>query len=112
MPFIKRVSDPDQNLQAVLKYQATEQCSRLEAQANMDAFNENSNDWIQQKLEEKRGLPVRDYTYLDRSKVVLTLTWSVLIVSLLGFATNEVVSGNYCVDYPDARFCEVFPPPI
>ena len=48
-PFLKRLTDADNVEQAVLKYQAQEQCSRLEAECNMDAFNENVQDWIQQK---------------------------------------------------------------
>ena len=110
-PFLKRLTDADNVEQAVLKYQAQDQCSRLEAECNMDAFNENVQDWIQQKTEEQRGISVpRDYTYLDTQKIVLSVAWGVLITSLLVWATNDVLSGGYCMSYPDSRFCEVFPP--
>lgn len=110
-PFLKRLTDADNVEQAVLKYQAQEQCSRLEAECNMDAFNENVQDWIQQKTEEQRGISApRDYTYLDTQRIVLSVTWGVLITSLLVWATNDVLSGGYCASYPDARFCEIFPP--
>ena len=110
-PFLKRLTDADNVEQAVLKYQAQEQCSRLEAECNMDAFNENVQDWIQQKTEEQRGISgPRDYTYLDTQRIVLSVTWGVLITSLLVWATNDVLSGGYCASYPDARFCEIFPP--
>lgn len=110
-PFLKRLTDADNVEQAVLKYQAQEQCSRLEAECNMDAFNENVQDWIQQKTEEQRGISgPRDYTYLDTQRIVLSVTWGILITSLLVWATNDVLSGGYCASYPDARFCEIFPP--
>ena len=110
-PFLKRLTDADNVEQAVLKYQAQEQCSRLEAECNMDAFNENVQDWIQQKTEEQRGISApRDYTYLDTQRIVLSVTWGILITSLLVWATNDVLSGGYCASYPDARFCEIFPP--
>lgn len=110
-PFLKRLTDADNVEQAVLKYQAQEQCSRLEAECNMDAFNENVQDWIQQKTEEQRGISgPRDYTYLDTQRIVLSSVWGALITSLLVWATNDVLSGGYCASYPDARFCEVFPP--
>jgi len=110
-PFLKRLTDADNVEQAVLKYQAVEQCSRLEAECNMDAFNENFQDWIQQKTEEQRGISApRDFTYLDTQKIVLSVSWGVLITLLLVWATNDVLSGGYCASYPNARFCEVFPP--
>ena len=110
-PFLKRLTDADNVEQAVLKYQAGEQCSRLEAECNMDAFNENVQDWIQQKTEEQRGISgPRDYTYLDTQKIVLSVTWGVLITTLLVWASNNVLSGGYCANFPDARFCEIFPP--
>mmetsp|Transcript_15359 Transcript_15359/g.33400 ORF Transcript_15359/g.33400 Transcript_15359/m.33400 type:complete len:195 (-) Transcript_15359:281-865(-) len=109
VPYIKRLTQPDVVEQAVLKYQVREGCSRTEAQANMDAYFENPNDWFQQKLEEKRGLPKRDYTYIDKTEILFSLVWAVVVTSVLGTMANEVISGSYCINYPDARFCEVFP---
>lgn len=109
VPYIKRITQPDVVEQAVLKYQAQEGCSRTEAQANMDAYFENSNDWFQQKLEEKRGLPKRDYAYIDKTEILFSLVWAVVVTSVLGTMANEVISGSYCINYPDARFCDVFP---
>ena len=41
LPFFRRVTDPDQYEQAVLKYMATDGCDRMEAQGNMVSFSLN-----------------------------------------------------------------------
>uniref|UniRef100_A0A7S1Z753 PSI-F n=1 Tax=Trieres chinensis TaxID=1514140 RepID=A0A7S1Z753_TRICV len=108
VPFLKRVSDSDAYEQAVLKYQAAERCDRMEAQGNMDAYFENPGDWTLQKMEEKKGGYKRDYTKIDAKKVALTLTWAVFVTSILVSIGNDVVSGSYCVENPQAPFCRVF----
>eukprot|EP00568_Trieres_chinensis_P005714 CAMPEP_0183293256 /NCGR_PEP_ID=MMETSP0160_2-20130417/2011_1 /TAXON_ID=2839 ORGANISM="Odontella Sinensis, Strain Grunow 1884" /NCGR_SAMPLE_ID=MMETSP0160_2 /ASSEMBLY_ACC=CAM_ASM_000250 /LENGTH=200 /DNA_ID=CAMNT_0025454343 /DNA_START=22 /DNA_END=624 /DNA_ORIENTATION=+ len=95
VPFFLRLSDPDKYEQAVLKYQASEKCVRMEAQGNMDAYFENPNDWAIQKLEEKRGSAKRDYANLDEGQVALTLIWAVLITGVLIRIGFVLASGDF-----------------
>lgn len=105
LPFVKRLTNPDEYEQAVLKYQATEKCGRAEAQGNMDAYFENPQDWAMQKMEEKKGGYKRDYTLIDTKKVVLTLTWAVIVTPIVFSIFFDLVSGNYCTENPAANFC-------
>ena len=95
VPFFRRLSSPQNYEQAVLKYQASERCDKMEAQGNMDAYFENVNDWTLQKLEEKNGSPKRDYASLDTMQVALTLTWAILITGVLTRITLLIASGEY-----------------
>jgi len=105
LPFAKRLTNPDEYEQAVLKYQATEKCTRMEAQGNMDAYFDNPQDWAMQKMEERKGGYKRDYTLIDTKKVVLTLTWAVIVTPIVFSIFFDLVSGNYCVENPAANFC-------
>ena len=112
VPFVRRLSAPDDVEQAVLKYMAQERCGRTEAQGNMDAYFENPNDWALQKLEERKGTAaVRDYgASPEPAKVALTVAWGGLVTAALLWGAGEVASGRYCLEYPQAgmRFCRVF----
>eukprot|EP00978_Attheya_sp_CCMP212_P009341 scaffold22073_cov47-Attheya_sp.AAC.2 len=84
-PFFQRLSSGDDYEQAVYKYMAKEECSRNEAQGNMDAYFENPNDWQYQKLQEKDGAEKFDYANanMDPKQLVLTAIWSVVVTYFL-----------------------------
>jgi len=67
-PFFTRLFQPNDYEQAVLKYMASDGCSREEAQGNMDAYLENFQDWTYQKLQEKKGGFKKDYTRIDKKQ--------------------------------------------
>lgn len=101
-PFIQRVANADQYEQAVLKYQAAEGCSRLEAMGNMDAYFNNAADWAYQKQEEKNGAPKVDYAKLDVGQAVKTTVWAVFVTPfLLRIVYLIAVTGNYGVKLED-----------
>ena len=98
-PFIVRVTNPEEYEQAVLKYMASENCSRLEAQGNMDAYFNNAADWAYAKQEEKRTGRKRDYSTLNVKDAALVTIWALFITPLLGrvifnLATTGTVTGN------------------
>jgi len=100
VPFLKRLSDEDAYLQAVLKYQAEEKCARAEAQGNMDAYFENPNDWALQKMEERKGgAAKRDYAAApDAEQLALTLAWSVVVTGVLVRFGTLIASGEYAAN--------------
>jgi len=65
----------------------------MRAQAEMDAYLSNPNDWAYNRLQ---GYNV-DYLSLDKKQLTLTLTWATLILSLLG-------RGAYCLATHDYFF--------
>lgn len=97
LPFINRLTKPDDYDQAVLKYMALEGCSRKEAQGNMDAYLENPNDWTYQKLQEKKGGFKKDYANANTNpkQLILSGTWA------LGFSywfitfVQDCIAGKY-----------------
>ena len=82
-PFLVRLLNSDQYEQAVLKYMASENCSRSEAQGNMDAYFANAADWAFQKMEEKRGAKPVDYSKLKVQQAVLVLAWAFFITPFM-----------------------------
>jgi len=97
LPFFRRVADPVQYEQAVLKYMATDGCDRNEAQGNMDAFFENPNDWQYQKLQEKKGGAKKDYANANTSpkEVALTGTWALIVVVFFTNFIIDCINGKY-----------------
>lgn len=88
-PFLTRVTNADEYEQGILKYMATAKVSRAEATGNIDAKLNNALDWAYQKMEEKKGKPVVDYTRLDKKQAALTAVWAFGITPLV---LNVVVS--------------------
>mmetsp|Transcript_61613 Transcript_61613/g.74115 ORF Transcript_61613/g.74115 Transcript_61613/m.74115 type:complete len:189 (-) Transcript_61613:420-986(-) len=82
-PFITRLTKPDDYEQAVLKYQATEGCTRLEAEGNMDSYFNNAADWAFQKNAEKNGAPKIDYTILKAGDAAKTIVWALGVTPFL-----------------------------
>lgn len=97
-PFITRLTKADEYEQAVLKYMASEDVSRIEAQGNMDAYFNNAADWAYRKMEEKRGAPKVDYNKIKTKDVTLALIWALMITPLLlRIVFLIVVTGNWDV---------------
>lgn len=79
-PFIARITNPKNYEQGVLKYMAVAKVSRSEAVGNMDAKLNNAADWQYQKMEESKGRPKVDYTYLDPKQATLVIIWSAIVI--------------------------------
>lgn len=86
VPFLQRIKDPDGYQQGVLKMMAKEQMSREEAQGNMDAYLQNPNDWVLQKLEDKNSGKEYDYANanMEPHQLVLTGLWSTGLLVIAG----------------------------
>jgi hypothetical protein len=81
-PFISRVTNPVEYEQGILKYMANGGVSRAEATGNMDAMINNRPDWMLQKMAEKKGAAVVDYTELKKKDAALVLIWAFGITPL------------------------------
>eukprot|EP00614_Pseudopedinella_elastica_P005851 CAMPEP_0172593466 /NCGR_PEP_ID=MMETSP1068-20121228/12667_1 /TAXON_ID=35684 /ORGANISM="Pseudopedinella elastica, Strain CCMP716" /LENGTH=149 /DNA_ID=CAMNT_0013391001 /DNA_START=137 /DNA_END=583 /DNA_ORIENTATION=- len=55
VPFLKRVTGPQKYSASVKKFMYEEKCELIEAQANIDAFLANPNDWAFAKMASERG---------------------------------------------------------
>jgi hypothetical protein len=92
VPFFTRLTNPDDYTQAVLKFQASERCSKNVAQGNMDAYFENPNDWAYQRVEEEKGGYKKDYGAApDGKQVALTVTWGLGVTYFLSNLALELV---------------------
>ncbi|CAJ1951300.1 unnamed protein product [Cylindrotheca closterium] len=81
-PFIQRLFQADEYEQGVLKFMAGDKVDRNTAQAEMDAYLQNPNDWAYNRV---NGYNV-DYLTLNPKQIGLTLAWAAIIVPLLGRA--------------------------
>lgn len=86
LPFFQRIFKAEEYDQAVLKFMAGDQADRMTAQAEMDSYLANPNDWAYNRMQ---GYNM-DYLTLKKKQIALTLVWSVLILSL-------GARGIYCV---------------
>uniref|UniRef100_A0A7R9WMS3 PSI-F n=1 Tax=Craspedostauros australis TaxID=1486917 RepID=A0A7R9WMS3_9STRA len=77
-PFFQRLVKPDDYDQAVLKFMAGDKVDRNTAQAEMDAYLRNPNDWAYTRM---GGYKV-DYLTINKKQVALTVVWSALILTL------------------------------
>lgn len=84
VPFFIRLVKPDTYEAAVNKYMLLEKCSRLDAQANMDAYFQDPNGWAGNKLRERKGGAKLDYANAnqDPAQLALTAVWAIAITSL------------------------------
>mmetsp|Transcript_26767 Transcript_26767/g.34902 ORF Transcript_26767/g.34902 Transcript_26767/m.34902 type:complete len:152 (+) Transcript_26767:2-457(+) len=89
-PFISRLLKEEEYEQGVLKFMAGDNVDRNTAQAEMDAYLRNPSDWTYNR---SKGYQV-DYLTLNKKQIVLTLVWSVLILTLAG-------RGVYCLETGD-----------
>jgi len=93
-PFLFRLVQPDRYEQSVLNFMSRAECSREEAQGNMDAFIENANDWVLQKLEEeKKGAAKFDYSKanMDPKQLALTAIWAAIVFGFIGHSMYSAV---------------------
>lgn len=81
-PFISRVTNAAEYEQGILKYMANSKVSRAEATGNMDAMINNGPDWMMQKMAEKKGAAVVDYTELKKKDAILVVVWAFGITPL------------------------------
>ena len=79
---IVRLINPDKYEQAVLKFMASDNVDRLEAQGNMDAFFENAQDWAYYRTQGLRP----DYVTIKTDQIVLRVVWSAIVFGLGGRA--------------------------
>eukprot|EP01041_Mallomonas_annulata_P002253 gene2253-4376_t len=84
VPFFIRLAKPDTYDAAVKKYMALEKCSRIEAQANMDAYFQDPNGWAGEKLRSRTTGKKIDYVNMNQGPgdLALTAVWAVGIISL------------------------------
>lgn len=93
-PAVRRIVQPQQYEQAVLKFMAEEGCSRDEAQGNMDFYIRNPNDWIALRLEQERtGMQV-DLVTVNPIRVVLVVVWTGLLGLFVQQFLARVESGE------------------
>ncbi|KAI2513136.1 hypothetical protein MHU86_1174 [Fragilaria crotonensis] len=89
-PFFTRLTNPDTYEQAVLKFMATDKVDRITAQANMDNYLSNPNDWTYYRIQ---GLDP-DYVTVDTKELTLRIVWSGVVVALGGRAIYSLVTGE------------------
>lgn len=93
VPFFTRLTQGDDYMQAVYKFQAREKCTIRYAQGNMDAYFENPNDWAYQRKVEERGGYKKDYgAPIPVEDVALTVIWGVGITALISYFGFTMVS--------------------
>jgi hypothetical protein len=94
VPAFRRVFQPHDYEQAVLKFIAQEKCGRDVAQGNMDAYMRNPNDWFAMRLrEEKTGIK-NDFVTLQPKEVGLRLAWTAIVLFFAGRAVTSIANGD------------------
>ena len=107
IPAIKRVFQPDDYEQAVLKFMASEKCDRNTAQANMDAYQRNPNDWLYTRMQdEKRGTKT-DFLTVQPKGTILFYLWSAIVLAVAGNAFISIANGD--LDMGDILFVRIPP---
>ena len=97
IPAARRVFQPDDYDQAVLKFMATEKCDRRTAQGNMDAYMRNPQDWLYFRRRSEEGIaPPPDYAALDATKLLLVALWTAIL--LVGFGNLYIYIANGDID--------------
>lgn len=89
-PFVKRLIDGQGYEQDVLEYMYLTNTDRSTATGNMDAKLNNALDWTYQKMAEKKGAPVVDYTQLKVKDAILTSVWGLIITPTVGYYFYDV----------------------
>ncbi len=117
-PTMTRLLSPDDYEQAILKFKVTDQCDYITAQGNMDAYLRNPPDWQYQRMEDvKNGYEKqRDYVTIRTQDVILVLTWTAVVVAVVGRVMYSIANGVdfvsdvyiYCVCVSFIRLCGAF----
>ena len=89
-PFFTRLLTPGTYEQAVLKFMASDKADRLTAQANMDMFLENAQDWAYNRAQ---GYDV-DYVTVKQDQVTLRIIWSGIVVIVLARVALSLQAGE------------------
>ena len=93
VPAFTRLTQSEDYMQAVYKFQAAEKCTVRYAQGNMDAYFENPNDWAyQRKVEDAGGYKKKYGEPIPQKQVILTVVWGVGVSSLLANWVLTLVS--------------------
>ena len=94
-PTLTRITSPNDYEQAILKFMVTDQCNYITAQGNMDAYLRNPPDWQYQRMEDmKNGYErQRDYVTIQVKDIILVLTWSAIVVAVVGRVIYSVTNG-------------------
>lgn len=93
-PWFQRVFQPEEYEQAVLKFMAGDKCDRKEAMGNMDAYLNNPNDWAFNRFAYENGGYKPDYVTLKQEALILTLTWSAIVLTVGGRVAWSLATGN------------------
>lgn len=94
VPFFNRIVKAGEYEQGVLKFMAGDNADRNTAQAEMDAYLSNPNDWAYNRL---KGYNV-DYLAINQKQVTLNLVWATFILSLGARGLYCAVTGDYYWD--------------
>lgn len=98
VPFFTRLTQSEDYMQAVYKFQASEKCTIRYAQGNMDAYFENPQDWAyQRKVEENGGYKKKYGEPIKKKDVILTVTWGIGVSSLIANFVVTIVSGKQVI---------------
>lgn len=93
-PTARRLFQPQEYEQAVLKFMANEKCSRDVAQGNMDFYLRNPNDWFAIRMDEEKNGYKFDFVSLDSKKVALVTVWTGLIVLFVEQFYERIQTGD------------------
>ena len=97
--FFIHIVSGDKYEQAVLKYMANENCGRMEARGNMDAYFENPNDWAYQKNYERNNPDGYKYDFANANtspkQLILSAIWAGIVVFFFNDLFQGVISGKY-----------------
>jgi len=93
-PTVRRIFQPQEYEQAVLKFMASELCDRDVAQGNMDYYMRNPNDWFAMRMKEEKTGVKFDYVTIERKQVVLVLVWTALLLLFAQQFIAKVSSGE------------------
>jgi hypothetical protein len=94
VPVFRRVFQPQDYEQAVLKFMAQEKCDRDVAQGNMDAYIRNPNDWLAMRLNEEKSGIKTDFVTLQPKEIGLRLLWTVIVLYFAGRAVTSIANGD------------------
>jgi hypothetical protein len=93
-PTLRRLLQPYEYNQAVLKFMASEGCSRMVAQGNMEYYFRNPNDWFARRLLEERRGERFDYCTLEPTDLALRLIWTGLVLLFFQQLLAKIASGE------------------
>jgi hypothetical protein len=94
VPAFRRVLQPQDYEQAVLKFMVQEKCDRDVAQGNMDAYTRNPNDWLAMRLREEKSGIKTDFVTLQPKEIGLRLLWIVIVLYFSGRAVTLIAHGG------------------